>query len=163
MDDLVAAFPEGLSGTDLVVQWWRGKGGGQFEGTAARSDIQEGGRSWILLPSMPRSEASAGADPPAILTLQKGRLELHQFSDRGRKALLAKPELSATIFAASAGRGERRRQMTVGTNEATLEELDPATAEILGAAQLDGRPGVELLALLRGTDGRDRLVVVRRR
>jgi hypothetical protein len=48
-DDLLAAFPEGLSGTDLVVQWWRGEGRGRFESRAHRSDLKKAPGGWALV------------------------------------------------------------------------------------------------------------------
>ncbi|MEZ5313728.1 MAG: VCBS repeat-containing protein [Thermoanaerobaculia bacterium] len=150
--DLLVAFPEGLSGTDLVVQWWRGRGQGRFEASAKRSDLEQGGEIRQLVPS------PAPGEPPAVLLYRRGRLELLPFARSGRKALGGDPLVAATFESRANGGSKRRRN---GEGEGGAEEFDDV--ELLGAIELDGLPGAELLALVPGSQGRDRLAFVRRR
>ncbi len=151
-DDLLAAFPEGLSGTDLVVQWWRGSGGGRFESRPHRSDIQKAPAGWALV-----------AEPaPGLLLVGNGRIELRRFSPAGRSAVAERSELAASIPALADPRAPKEVTIALGGggDSARVKNVDP-DAEPLGAVELDGRPGPELLAVQGDGNGRDRLILLR--
>ena len=155
-EDLLVVFPEGLSGSDLVAQWWRGSGGGRFESTVRRSDVEKGGESWQLVPA-----AGAGS-PAAILFVRDRFVELRPFAVAGKKALATEPSLTLAHRPAS-DRKQRKTTVTVGTGKdaVEVENVDP-DLELLGAVDLDGRPGQEILALQPDGHGQDRLLFARR-
>ncbi|MDQ1347940.1 MAG: repeat-containing protein, partial [Acidobacteriota bacterium] len=134
-DDLLAAFPEGLSGTDLVVQWWRGSGGGRFENRPHRSDLQKSPPGWQLV-AMPQ---------PGLFLVGNDRMELRPFTSAGRGAVAERAGLAASIpaLAAVPGQGASKEATKVtisvgGESEsAKVENTDPE-AEPLGAVELDG-------------------------
>ncbi len=151
-DDLLAAFPEGLSGTDLVVQWWRGSGGGRFESRPHRSDIQKAPAGWALV-----------AEPaPGLLLVGNGRIELRHFAAAGRSAVADRSELAASIPALADPKAPKEVTVALGGggDSAKVKNVDP-DAEPLGAVELDGRPGPELLAVQGDGNGRDRLILLR--
>jgi len=84
-DDLLAAYPEGLTGGDLVVETWRGLGAGRFEARARRTDLADTPAAWDLLP------AATEEGRPALLLVGKTRLELRALAAAGRGALEAEP------------------------------------------------------------------------
>jgi hypothetical protein len=150
--DLLAAFPEGLSGTDLVVQWWRGSGAGRFESRPHRSDLQKAPAGWALV-----------AEPePGLLLVGNGRIEWRRFASSGRSAVADRSELSATIPALAGPRAPREMTLALGGGgeSAKVKNIDP-DALPLGAVELDRRPGPELLAVQGDGNGRDRLILLR--
>ena len=151
-DDLLAAFPEGLSGTDLVVQWWRGSGGGRFESRPRRSDIQKAPAGWALVPE----------PEPGLLLVGNGRIELRRFAAAGRSAVADRGELAASIPALAGPKAPKEVTVALGGggDSAKVKNVDP-DAEPLGAVELDGRPGPELLAVQGDGNGRDRLILLR--
>jgi len=153
--DLIAAFPEGLRGDDLVVQVWRGAGGGRFEPRAARSDLELPAEGWRLVA---HADEAGG---PGLLAAGAGRLELRRIVAGGRRALAAGAELAAPLPAPPTGVG----RVAAGIGSArtrTASRRERPQVEPLGAAELDERPGPEALAVVTGEAGDDRLVVVRR-
>lgn len=157
LDDLLVTYPEGLSGSDQVVQWWRGSGGGEFERRSHRSDLDEAGGRVKLVPR------GGPDDPPALLVVRRGAVELHRFVGSGRKALADFPALRAPLPPAPEKEKRAKVEVSVGAQgEAIDVDSGEQEVEILGAAELDGRPGRELLLLLSGPGGSDRLFVVRR-
>ena len=87
-DDLVAAYPEGLTGGDLVVETWRGLGGGRFEARARRTDLDETPAAWRLVAA---ATAEGGA---ALLLAGSDRLELRALAPAGRGALEPAPRMA---------------------------------------------------------------------
>jgi hypothetical protein len=159
-DDLLAAFPEGLSGTDLVVQWWRGSGAGQFEKRPHRSDLQKAPPGWQLV-AMPQ---------PGLFLVGNDRMELRPFSSAGRGAVAERAALAASIPALAAVPGKaaskeaRKVTVTVGGDgeSSKVTNVEP-DAEPLGAVELDSLPGAELLAVQGSGNGNERLILLRRR
>jgi hypothetical protein len=153
LEDLVVAYPEGLSGDDLVAQVWRGRGAGGFDARARRSDVEGGGGSWRLV---------ASTEGAAILLLREGQIELRRFSATG-KALAERPDLAALVDPPVGGRKKKTVTVTAGGSEETVEvEEDEPETELLGAVELDGRPGLEALALAATAKTGDSLLFVRR-
>ncbi len=158
--DLLAAFPEGLSGTDLVVQWWRGSGGGRFENRPHRSDLQKSPPGWQLV-AMPQ---------PGLFLVGSDRMELRPFTSTGRGAVAERAGLAASIpaLAAVAGQGvsKETKKVTVsvgGDGESSkVTDVEP-DAEPLGTVELDSLPGAELLAVQGSGNGNERLILLRRR
>ncbi len=160
-DDLLAAFPEGLSGTDLVVQWWRGQGSGRFEGREHRSDLEKAPSGWALLasPGLPGG--------PGIFLVGNGRMELRSFSAASKGAVAERAGLAVSIPALPAPvtpKGDKSVTLSVGSGgeSAKVENIDPAALP-LGAVELDGRPGAELLAVQGSGNGNERLILLRSR
>lgn len=153
-DDLLAAFPEGLSGTDLVVQWWRGTGSGRFESRPHRSDIQKAPAGWDLVTT----------PAPGLLLVGNGRMELRRFVAAGRSAIADRGELVATIPALAGPKAPKEVTLALGggSDSAKVKNIDP-DAEPLGAVELDGRAGPEFLAVQGDGNGRDRLILLRAR
>lgn len=146
-DDLVAAYPEGLTGGDLVVETWRGLGGGRFAPDRRRSDLDQTPASWRLLP------AATAEGRPALVAAGERTIELYALAAGGRRALEPAPRFAlprapaaGTPAAPAPARGAAARRRT--------------QVEILGAAELDGRPGLEALVLEPAAGGGDRLVVL---
>ena len=154
-EDLLAAFPEGLSGTDLVAQWWRGEGGGRFESRVHRSDIEKAPAGWMLV----------AGPAPGLLLVGNGRMELRAFAAQGKSALADRPERSVAIPALPAV-PPAAKSVTVsvggGDDGAKVENVDPEAAP-LGAVELDGRPGAELLAVQASGSSGERLILLRQR
>lgn len=157
VDDLLVSFPEGLSGQDLVAQWWRGLGGGRFESRARRSDIGKAGGAAKLV-------ARGGPDdPPSLLLVRERQVELRRFVAAGRQALAAAPALRAALPPAPGVEPRGSVEVSVGSGGERVErEAGEDEIELLGAAELDGRAGRELLLVLSGDGGTERLLVVRR-
>jgi hypothetical protein len=156
-DDLLAAFPEGLSGSDLVVQWWRGEGSGRFERRAHRTDLKKAPAGWALV-AMPA---------PGLLLVGNGRIELRTFSADGKGALAERAGLGASIPALpvpAAPKAEKKVTISIGGGgeSSKVENIDPE-AEPLGAVEIDGRPGAELLAVQGSGNGNERLILLRAR
>lgn len=157
-DDLLAAFPEGLSGTDLVAQWWRGEGGGRFESRAHRSDLKKAPTGWALV----------ATPAPGLLLVGNGRMELRAFSAGSKNAVAEERSgLVASIPAlpvAVAPKAEKKVTLSVGGDgeSSKVENIDPE-AEPLGAIEIDGRPGAELLAVQGSGNGNERLILLRLR
>ncbi len=156
-DDLLAAFPEGLSGTDLVVQWWRGEGGGRFERRAHRSDLEKAGGSWLLL----------AGPAPGLLLVGNGRMELRAFAAAGKAAVADRAGLVVSIPALpipAPTKDGKKVTISVGGDGggSKVENIDPEV-EPLGAVELDGRPGAELLAVQGSGNGNERLILLRAR
>ncbi len=160
-DDLLAAFPEGLSGSDLVVQWWRGEGSGRFESRAHRSDLKKAPGGWQLL-ATPGLPGGAG-----LFLVGNGRMELRAFSATGKSAVAERAGLVVSIPALPvpvAPQAEKKVTIAVGGDgESTkVTNVDPDAAA-LGAVELDGRPGAELLAVQATGNGNERLILLRAR
>jgi hypothetical protein len=160
-DDLLAAFPEGLSGSDLVVQWWRGEGRGRFESRAHRSDLKKAPSGWALVTT---KDLPGG---PALFLVGNGRLELRAFSAAGKSAVAERSGLVVSIPPLpmpAAPAAKKKMTISVGGDgeSAKVENLDPE-AEPLGAVELDGRPGGELLAVQATGSGGERLLLLRAR
>lgn len=163
-DDLLAAFPEGLSGTDLVVQWWRGQGSGRFESREHRSDLKKAPSGWALLatPGLPGG--------PGVFLVGNGRMELRSFSAASKGAVAERAGLAVSIPALPAPvtpKGDKSVTLSVGgggagSDAARVENIDPAALP-LGAVELDGRPGAELLAVQGSGNGNERLILLRSR
>lgn len=159
-DDLLAAFPEGLSGTDLVVQWWRGQGGGRFDRRAHRSDLEKAPGGWALV----------ATPAPGLFLVGKGTMELRTFSAAGKGAVAERAGLAVSIpalpvpMAPVAPKAGTKVTISVGGEgeSAKVENIDPE-AEPLGAVELDGRPGAELLAVQGSGNGNERLILLRPR
>jgi len=151
-DDLLAAYPEGLTGGDLVVETWRGLGAGRFEARARRTDLADTPAAWDLLP------AATEEGRPALLLVGKTRLELRALAAAGRGALEAEPRRAVARPPEPVARpdapGAAGRARRTGGEPREL----PA---VLGVAELDGRPGPEALFLLAAGAGGERLVVLR--
>jgi hypothetical protein len=166
--DLLAAFPEGLSGSDLVVQWWRGAGGGKFDPRARRTDLKEVRGGWALIAP---AEAELGESArPGLLLADDRRIEWRPFLATGRAALAERAPLFGSIPSQAVpgavdegARSKRAVEVSVGSEGESTEVVneDPA-AEPLGGAELDGRPGLELLAIQGSGSGDERLIVLRR-
>jgi hypothetical protein len=158
--DLVAAFPEGLSGSDLVAQWWHGEGGGRFASRPQRTDLKDALPGWQLV-ATPR---------PGLLLVGNDRLELRAFAATGRGALVDRAELAAPIPALPPAPGaeppQAGKQVTVRVGSdgesSKVENVEP-DAEPLGAVELDRLPGAELLALQATGNGNERLILLRAR
>jgi hypothetical protein len=167
-DDLLAAFPEGLSGTDLVAQWWRGLGRGRFEPKPRRSDLDDPSGHWALIAERGNGTGAA-AGRPGLLFAGERAMEWRPFAAGGRAALAERPELTATLppppgNAGASGESKPKSvKVTVGSDgqraEVTEEEI---SAEPFGAAELDGRPGLELVAVQADGRGDERLIVLGR-
>jgi hypothetical protein len=167
-DDLLAAFPEGLSGSDLVVQWWRGMGAGKFDAHGHRSDIDSAPSGWALLAER------GGAARPGLLLVGDHSIEWRPFAPNGKAAIVERGELAGTIPSLMPGAGadsakKGKREVKVGADgsgasgdSAKVVNEDPV-AEPLGGAELDGRPGLELLAVQAVERGDERLIVLRLR
>ncbi len=160
-DDLLAAFPEGLSGTDLVVQWWRGQGSGRFESRAHRTDLEKAPSGWALLasPGLPGG--------PGIFLVGNGRMELRSFSAASKGAVAERAGLAVSIPALPAPvtpKGDKSVTLSVGGSgeSARVENIDPEALP-LGAVELDGRSGAELLAVQGSGNGSERLILLRSR
>ncbi len=154
LDDLAAVFPEGLSGGDLVVQVWRGAGGGRLERRARRTDLDAAPEQWLL------AGGATAEGGPALLLVWPDRIELRALAGGGRRALEATPRFALPL----ATPDRARTEVTVsvgGAGGATVEQR--TEVEALGLAELDGRPGAEALILAPADDGGDLLVLVRRR
>lgn len=156
-DDLLAAFPEGLSGSDLVMQWWRGEGRGRFESRAHRSDLKKAPGSWALV----------AAPEPGLLLVGNGRMELRAFSAAGKSAIAERAGLTVPIPAlpgAAAAKAEKKVTIAVGGegDSSKVENIDPEALP-LGAVELDGRAGAELLAVQGSGNGNERLILLRAR
>jgi len=156
-EDLLAAFPEGLSGSDLVVQWWRGEGRGRFESRARRSDLKKAPGGWALV----------ATPEPALLLVGNGKMELRPFSAAGRSAVGERAGLTVSIPALpvpAAAKAEKRVTISVGGegDSSKVENIDPEAVP-LGAVELDGRAGSELLAVQGSGTGNERLILLRAR
>ncbi|MEO8198606.1 MAG: hypothetical protein ABI689_17975, partial [Thermoanaerobaculia bacterium] len=130
-DDLLAAFPEGLSGTDLVVQWWRGEGGGRFASRAHRSDLKKAPSGWELV-ATPDLPGGAG-----LFLVGRGRMELRAFSATGKGAVAERASLIVSIPAlpvSAAPKAGKKVTIAVGGDgeSAKVENIHPE-AESLGA------------------------------
>ena len=160
-DDLLAAFPEGLSGTDLVAQWWHGEGGGRFDSRAHRSDLKKAPSGWALV-ATPDLPGGTG-----LFLVGNGRMELRAFSPAGKSALAERPGLAVSIPALPVPvtpKADKKVTISVGGDgeSSKVENIDPE-AEPLGAVELDGRPGAELLAVQGSGNGNERLILLRSR
>ena len=160
-DDLLAAFPEGLSGSDLVVQWWRGEGRGRFDSRAHRSDLKKAPAGWALV-ATPGLPGGTG-----LLLVGNGRMELRAFAAAGKNAVTERAGLAVSIPAlpvAVAPKAVKKVTISVGGDgeSAKVENIDPE-AEPLGAGEIDGRPGAELLAIQGTGNGNERLILLRAR
>lgn len=153
-DDLVALYPEGLTGGDLVVQVFSGVGGGRLASRPRRTDLDDPPESWRLLP------AATAEGRAALLMVWPDHVELRALAAEGRRALEATARFALPIATARAA-PERVEVSVGGSGGADVERR--SEVEALGAAELDGRPGAELLILAPAADGGDRLVLVRRR
>ncbi len=158
-DDLLAAFPEGLSGTDLVVQWWRGRAAaGSSSGRIAatcRSPLPAG--SWWRCRS------------PGCFLVGNDRMELRPVHAAGRAPSPSAPARRCRfrrcrVPGQAASKEARKVTVTVGGDgeSSKVDNVDP-DAEPLGAVELDGRPGAELLAVQGSGNGNERLILLRRR
>lgn len=153
-DDLAAVFPEGMSGGDLVVQTWRGEGGGRLETKARRSDLDDAPADWRL------AAAATAEGGPALVLVWPERIELRALGGGGRRAIEPEPRFALPL----AVPGDARDEVTVTIQAPSGAEVERRTeVEVLGVAELDGRPGSEVLILAPAADGGDRLVLVRRR
>lgn len=152
-DDLAAVFPEGISGGDLVVQVWRGAGGGRFEPRAQRSDLDDAPEQWLL------AAGATAEGGPALLMVWPDRVELRALGG-GRRAVEPSPRFALPLAAPANARSEVAVSVG-GAGGATVERR--TEIEALGLAELDGRPGAEALVLTPAADGGDLLVLVRRR
>ena len=117
LDDLLAVFPEGLSGSDLIAQWWRGSGEGRFESKARRSDVKGGGEAWIVVTS--------DVSPPAILLLRDGNVELRPFAPAGKKALAEPSFRWRSARSDSLGAGGRRSTVGTGGEKVEVRNVPP--------------------------------------
>ncbi len=157
-EDLLAAFPEGLSGSDLVVEWWRGRGGGRFESRAHRSDIAKAPAGWVLVPE------SGASGRPGLLLVGNGRMELRLFAASGRGALGDAPALATSLPRLAVPRAPKQVTLTVGPEgERTSVKNEEPEATPLGAVELDRRPDHELLAVQPKGDGSEQLILLRAR
>lgn len=150
--DLIALHPEGLTGGDLVVEVFAGTGGGRLASRARRTDLDDAPDGWRLLP------AATPEGRPALLMVWPDRVELRALAAEGRRAVEATPRLTLTLAAAAAAPGPAT--VRVG-GEGGAEVERRTEVEAFGAAELDGRPGQELLILAPAADGGDRLILVR--
>jgi hypothetical protein len=132
--DLLIARPEGLTGSDLVVERYAGVAGGSFESRARRTDLD-------AAPSAARWLADLdGSGSPGLVTLTEDRLVAWRLAREGRRALERRSWLDVLI---DRGDGERRARL-----------------EILGAApRPDAAPDLLLLAVPE--KGESRLILVR--
>lgn len=156
-DDLLAAFPEGLSGSDLVVQWWRGEGRGRFESRAHRSDMKKAPGGWALV----------AAPEPGLFLVGNGKMELRPFSAAGKSAVAERAGLTVSLPALpvpAAAKAEKKVTISVGGegDSSKVENIDPEAVP-LGAVELDGRAGAELLAVQGSGNGNERLILLRAR
>ncbi|HSM13280.1 MAG TPA: hypothetical protein VLA66_04370, partial [Thermoanaerobaculia bacterium] len=72
-DDLILVRPEGITGGDLVVQVFPGRGGVRFESRARRTDLDAGPDEWRIVTD------PVDPDRPALATIGEGTLELWRF------------------------------------------------------------------------------------
>jgi len=91
-DDVVIARPEGMSGSDLVVEVHRGQGAGSFERRARRSDVDDAPSSFALLADVD------GHGRPGLVGVydHERRLVVWRLARNGRHALETPPLLRAT-------------------------------------------------------------------
>lgn len=159
--DLLAAFPEGLSGSDLVAEWWRGEGSGRFESRTHRSDLDRAGERFVLV----------GGPEPGILVVVANRLELRSFETTGKSAVSGRPKLEASIPLPPLPSANPPQSPVAVANDAagakaersSGEEIVDPEADPLGVVEIDGRPGVELLAVQSLGPRGERLILVRSR
>ena len=145
------------------MQWWRGEGGGRFESRGHRSDLKNAASGWALIAG-PR---------PGVQLASNDRVALRTFAASGRDAIADRPALAASIpplvdpQEPTGVRGKRAQKgVTVsvgaGGESTAVRDFDPET-EPLGAVELDGRPGLEILAVQSDGNGQDRLILLRTR
>jgi hypothetical protein len=132
--DLLIARPEGVTGTDLVVERFAGLGGSRFEPRGRRTDLD-------TAPSEARWLADLdGAGTPGLATITEGELVAWRVARDGRRALEREPWLRAPL---PRGEGDAR-----------------ASFDLLGAAPRAGA-APDFLVLAEPKKGDSRLLVVR--
>lgn len=132
--DLLIARPEGLTGSDLVVERFSGLGGGRFDSRRRRTDLDKA-------PSEARWVADLdGRGTAGMLTITGDELVAWKVAGEGRRAIERDPWLRAPL-----PRGEDDARVAL---------------DLLGTApRVDGPPDV--LVLARPKQGESRLLIVR--
>jgi len=141
-DDAVIARPEGLTGGDLVVEFYRGQGGGRFEGRSKRTDIDDAPSSFALLADVD------GRGRAGVVGLYDDRVSLWRFAQRGRRSLEGAPFLTASW-------SEPKRSSPPAKGESRW-----TSRSWLGAVPRDG-VAPDLLILADPEKGSSRLLVIR--
>jgi hypothetical protein len=132
--DLLIARPEGVTGTDLVVERFTALGGGRFDPRGRRTDLD-------TAPSEARWLADLdGSGTPGLLTITEGELVAWRVARDGRRVLEREPWLRAPL---PRGDGDAR-----------------ASLDLLGAAPRAGA-APDFLVLAEPEKGDSRLLVVR--
>ena len=128
--DLLLARPEGLTGSDLVVERYAGLGGGRFDRRSRRTDLDDAPRSFRWLDDVD------GRGRPGLATLRGREVAVWRTAREGSRALEREPLLREPIGAD--GEPEVR-------------------FELLGAAPRAGAPP-EILVLAVPEKGESRLL-----
>ena len=140
--DVLIVRPEGVTGTDLVIEVFAGKGG-RIESRSRRTDLDKAPSRYQLLAD------SDGTGQPGLVTLDAGELTLRRF-ERDPKRVLERAPL------AHAGWTTPERKETEPGDDGDRRW---SPLEWLGAAPRAGRPP-RLLVLIDSGDGSDRLLIV---
>lgn len=150
-DDMILIRPEGMTGGDLVVEVFSGRGGVRFEHGSRRTDLDDGPGEWRLV--------ADPADPGrvALATIGRGKVEIWRFASRGRRALERRPVLSTPL--PKERPVARRVEVTVGGGESGVETREVEEHGLLGAVTTSR--GVFLLVLERDESGAERLLALR--
>ena len=141
--DVLIVRPEGVTGTDLVVEIFAAKGSGRFESRSRRTDLDQAPSRYQLL------DDSDGSGQPGLVTLDSGELTLRRF-ERDPKRVLERVPLAHASWTTP----ERKDSDRGGDDDRRWSPL-----EWLGAAPRAGRPP-RLLVLIDSGDGSDRLLIV---
>lgn len=148
-DDLVLVRPEGMTGGDLVVEVYSGRGGVRFERGSRRTDLDSGPAEWRVV-------GGSGAGSPTLATLDDGRLQVWRFAASGRRALERRPLVAVTL--PDAPPAERRIELRAGGGDGEVRDVSIAAREILG--DLETSRGRAILVLERDDRGAERLFAI---
>jgi hypothetical protein len=152
-DDLVLARPEGMTGGDLVVEVFVGRGGVRFASGSRRTDLDRQPEDHLLVGDFD------DAGRPGLVTLHDTRVELLELAaGRGGRALERAPRLACELGPEPAQEGPTL-EVRVEREGASGERLRGAGRTILGVLPHATAP--RLLLLETEASGAERLLVVR--
>jgi len=152
-DDLLLARPEGMTGGDLVVEVFVGRGGVRFEKRSRRTDLDRAPADHLLVADLD------GAGRPGLVALYDTRVELLEFAaGRGGRALARAPRLACELGPQPAPESPTI-EVRVEREGASGERLGGAGRTILGV--LPDATAPRLLLLETEASGAERLIVVR--